>query len=71
MTPVELAAELVVEAKVLRASLCRTWRRPERGTCWELTPDQVEAARRRWRTGGLAQAYHATLEYAATARSAR
>lgn len=49
MTPGELAAELGVSPTYLRAWLRRTWTRPERGSRWKLTPQQIDSARERWR----------------------
>lgn len=51
MTPSELAAELRVDPKSLRAWLRRGWPRFEPGARWDLTPEQVDAARQRWRSG--------------------
>jgi predicted site-specific integrase-resolvase len=50
MTPNQLADELGVSAKVLRAWLRRTWPRTvgEHGTEWELTIEQIKAARTKW-----------------------
>jgi lambda repressor-like predicted transcriptional regulator len=48
MTPAELASELGVEAKTLRAWLRRSWPRSEGGFRWILTQDQVVAARQKW-----------------------
>ena len=56
MTPNQLADELGISAKTLRAWLRRNWPRSvaERGTEWELTIDQIRAARDRWGSTHLA-----------------
>ena len=56
MTPVELAAELRIDPKALRAWLRRTWPRSDPGARWDLTAEQVAAARRHWNAGGTRQA---------------
>lgn len=50
MTPSDLAAELGLEAKALRAWLRRTYPRSasEHGSRHDLSPEQVAAARERW-----------------------
>lgn len=51
MTPNELAAELAIQPKVLRAWLRKTWPRAYPNTAWILTADQIKAASSRWPTG--------------------
>jgi hypothetical protein len=53
VTPSELAAELGIDPKTLRAWLRRTYPRDdsERGSRHDLSPAQVGAARQRWVTG--------------------
>jgi hypothetical protein len=48
MTPNELANELGIRPQVLRTWLRQTWPRFAPGTRWELTDEQVQAARQRW-----------------------
>lgn len=52
MTPLELAAQLGVSAKTLRAWLRRQYPRSpiEHGQRWYLDADQVAAARQHWAT---------------------
>lgn len=50
MTPVELAAELGIGPKTLRAWLRRTWPRSVPGARWNLTAEQVAASRLHWNT---------------------
>lgn len=52
MTPGELADELGVSAKTLRAWLRAAWPRATPGGSWDLTDEQVTAARRPWPVGG-------------------
>jgi hypothetical protein len=47
-TPTELAGELGISPKTLRTWLRATYPRFEPGRRWELSPDQVQAARTRW-----------------------
>jgi hypothetical protein len=51
VTPVELAAELGVNAKALRRWLRQTWPRAEPGGLWVLTAEQVDGARARFADG--------------------
>jgi hypothetical protein len=48
MTPGELADELGISPKTLRAWLRRKWPRDEPGAAWTLTSEQVAAARQNW-----------------------
>jgi hypothetical protein len=56
VTPNQLADELGISPKTLRAWLRRNWPRSvgQRGTEWELTIEQIRAARERWGAGGAA-----------------
>jgi hypothetical protein len=51
VTAAELARELGISAKALRHWLRLEWPRLEPGRRWYLTPEQIEAARRRWMNG--------------------
>ena len=48
MTPTELAQGLGIRPQALRAWLRQAWPRFAPGTRWELTDEQVQAARQRW-----------------------
>jgi hypothetical protein len=48
MTPGDLADELGISPKTLRSWFRSGWPRREPGAAWQLTADQVEAARQRW-----------------------
>lgn len=52
LTPGQLADELGVSAKTLRAWLRTTWPRAVPGGSWDLTAEQIAAARQRWSDGG-------------------
>lgn len=58
MSPAALAKELGIDAKALRSRLRATYPRPlgQRGAAWQLTSEQVHAARVHWsgklRAGG-------------------
>lgn len=61
MTPAELADELGISPKTLRAWLRRQWPRDEPGAAWTLTSEQVRSARQNWAaTIGAAQARSST-----------
>ncbi len=49
--PGDLARELGIDPKRLRSWLRDTYPRFEPGARWELSPDQVDAARKHWATG--------------------
>ncbi len=55
MTPSELAKELGIRPQALRAWLRVTWPRFAPGTRWELTDEQVQAARQHWSSAESSQ----------------
>jgi hypothetical protein len=57
VTPAQLARELEISAKTVRAWLRARWPREASGLRWELTDEQVALARQRWSAGTLAQVH--------------
>jgi hypothetical protein len=51
VTPNELATELDIQPKTLRAWLRKTWPRAYPNSAWILTAEQIDAASSRWPTG--------------------